>query len=116
MVYEVGLEKECFFWFDTYLATVIFRKLNQQLPLKVNINKVEHVALAVSDFGATIVEVGLDNMSRELLNACRENSAKIMIFHPRKDPEAFKQILCWGVEMANVDHGDLFAKIAREFQ
>lgn len=116
LVYKIGLEQECFFWFGSHQAAVRFRELDQHLPLKINVSKVEDVAVAVKEFGANIVEVKLDAMNRELQNACREHSVKIMIFHTQKDPEAFRQILRWGVEMANVDHGDLFAESAREFQ
>lgn len=116
LVYKMGLEQECFFWFGSDQAAVRFRELNRHLPLKINVSKAEDVAMAVNDFGANIVEVDLDNMNRKLFNACRELGVKIMIFHTQKDPEAFRQILRWGVDIANVDHGDLFARIAREFQ
>ncbi len=114
LVYAVGLEHECFFWFDTLLSTVRFRKIDQQLPLKINIGKIEHVALVVEEFGADIVEVGLQSMSRELLDACRDHGVKVMVNHLKKEPEAFRQILDWGVDMVNVDHGDLFARIAKK--
>ena len=115
LVYDVGLEHECFFWFDILLSTVRFRKLDQHLPLKVNINKVKHVALVVEEFGADIVEIELQSISQKLLDTCREYELKIMVNHLRKEPEAFRQILNWGVDMVNVDHGDLFARVAREF-
>lgn len=115
LVYKVGLEDECFFWFDTLLGTVRFRKLDQKLPLKVNISKVKHVDIVHEYFGANIVEVELDRMSRELLDACRQRKIKVMINHSKKDPGAFRKILQWGVDMVNVDHGDVFIQVAKEF-
>jgi transcriptional regulator of heat shock response len=114
LVYDVGLERECFFWFDTLLSTVRFRKLDQQLALKINVSKIEHIALAVEEFGANIVEVELQTMSQELLDTCREHGIKVMVNHLKKEPEAFRQILNWGVDMVNADHGDLFNRIAKE--
>jgi len=112
LVYATGMEQDCFFWFDTLLSTVRFRKLDQNLPLKINIYKPEYVALAVEEFGATIVETGITSMSQAMLDACREHGVKLMINHLQKDPDAFRQILERGVDMVNVDHGDLFGQIA----
>ena len=116
LVYDVGMEQECFFWFDTWLSTVKFREINQNLPLKINISKVEDVALVVEEFGANIVEVGLQSLNQELLDSCRAQGVKVMAIHLKKEPEAFRQILDWGVDMVNVDHGDLFVQIAKEQQ
>jgi glycerophosphoryl diester phosphodiesterase len=115
LVYDIGLEHECFFWFDTLLSTVRFRKIDQHLPLKVNISKAEHVAFVAKEFGANIIEAGLQSMSQELLDTCRKHGIKVMVNHLKKEPEAFCQILDWGVDMVNVDHGDLFAQIAKKF-
>jgi glycerophosphoryl diester phosphodiesterase len=114
LVYKIGLEQECFFWFGSQQATVRFRELDRQLALKINVKKAEDVEAAVKELGANIVEVGLADMGQKLLDACRKYGVKIMVFHPHKDIDAFRQILQWGIEMANVDHGDLFARIARE--
>lgn len=116
LVYATGFERECFFWFSSHPATVRFRELTQQLPLKINVDNAAEVVAAVNEFGANIVEVRLDKMNQELLDTCRKYGIEIMIFHPHKDPDAFRQIIWWGVDIANVDHGDLFANIASEFQ
>jgi glycerophosphoryl diester phosphodiesterase len=114
LVYDVGLEHECFFWFDTLLSTVRFRKITRELPLKLNIGKVTHIPLVVEEFGANIVEINLHSISQKMLDTCREYGLKVMVNHLKKEPEAFHQILEWGVDMVNVDHGDLFARIAKE--
>ena len=115
LVYALGLEQECFFWFDTLDSTAQFREIDRQLPLKVNIQRPSQAALAAEEFGANIVEVGLQNLNRKLLDACREYDLKVMVNHLKKDQEAFRQILDWQVDMVNVDHGDLFAQIAKEY-
>lgn len=114
LVYKVGLEQECFFWFGSQQAAVRFREIDRKLALKMNVSKPKDVIKAVEEFGANIVEVGLENMSEELFDVCRQHGVKIMIFHPHKDLEGFRQIIEWGVEIANVDHGDLFARLVRE--
>jgi glycerophosphoryl diester phosphodiesterase len=115
LVYDMGLEHDCFFWFDTLLSTVRFRRLDQQLALKINVRQAEQVALAVEEFGANIVEIEVQSLNRKMLDTCREYDVKVMVNYLKKEPEVFRRILDWGVDMVNVDHGDLFARIAREY-
>ena len=114
LVRAVGLEKECFFWCNTPRQTLRLRELDQQMAVKVNIRSVEDVAQAVERFQANIVEVGLDNMSDELLKQCHERGLKVMIYHPGKFPDAYREIIKWNVDMVNLDHGDLFQQLVKE--
>lgn len=115
MVYQAGLEHDCFFWFERRTEALKFRKLDQQLLLKVNVSNAREAALAEEELGANIVEVGLDDMSQELLQACRQRGLKVMINYMGNNPEAFRKILRWQVDMVNVDYGDEFARVAKEF-
>ena len=103
-----------FFWFDTLLSTVRFRQITYELPLKINVGKASHVPLVVEEFRANIVEIGVHSISRKMLDICRKYDIKIMVNHLEKDSEVFRRILDWDVDMVNVDHGDLFARIAHE--
>lgn len=114
LVREVGLENDCFFWCNTTRQSLRLRELDAQMAMKVNIDSVDDVAGAVERFHANIVEVGLGSMSQELLEACHARGLKVMIYHPGKHPEAYRQIVRWRVDMVNLDHGDLFQQIARE--
>jgi putative hydrolase of the HAD superfamily len=91
-----------------------FRGIDQDLQLKVNVRSVADVIDASERYHANIVEVGLDNMSEELVDACRQLGLKIMINHMEKEPQAFREILRWDVDMVNVNHGDLFSRVAGE--
>ncbi len=114
LVYEVGMEKDCFFWFDRADRAVEFRKLDKQLPLKVNVSKVSDVAEAAERWQANIVETSLANMTDELVEACRARDLKIMILQTKRDPEAFRQIVERKADLVNLDHGDVFLKVQRE--
>jgi glycerophosphoryl diester phosphodiesterase len=116
LVYDVGMEKDCFFWFDRAEKALEFRNLDQSLALKVNVGKVGDVKEAAERYRANIVETGLRNMSQELVDACRARNLKIMILHTKKDPEAFRQIVEWQADMVNLDHGDVFLKVEREMK
>jgi hypothetical protein len=87
---------------------------NQRTSLKIKVGRVSHVPLAVEEFGANIVEIGIQSLSQKMLGICREYGVKVMVNHLKKEPEVFRQILDWDVDMVNVDHGDLFARIAEE--
>ncbi len=114
LVYAVGLQDDCFFWFGNPLHVVEFRRLDQKLPLKINVRNAADVKNAVERFKANIVEVGLDNMSDELVAACRERGVKIMIYHPQKDAEGFRRVVQWKPDMVNLNHADLFQRVMRE--
>lgn len=116
LVYEVGLENDCFFWFGNPKMVEEFRRLDQQLSLKVNASSPAEVAEAHERYGANIIEVGLDRMSEELREACRARGIKLMIYHPQKDAEAFRRVIEWDVDMINLNHGDLFQQVQREVE
>jgi len=115
LIYDVGLENDCFFWSGKSRWARAFRELAPELQLKINVENVEDVIEAHETYRANIVEVSLDNMSRELVDACRQRGIKIMIYHTKKEPEAFREALRWKVDMINLNHGDVFKKTAQEF-
>jgi glycerophosphoryl diester phosphodiesterase len=116
LVYDVGMENDCFFWFDRKEKALEFRDLDQHLALKVNVGKVDDVVEAAERYRANIVETGLGNMSQELVDACRARNLRIMVLHTKKDLEAFRRIVKWQADMVNLDHGDVFLKVEREMK
>ncbi len=115
LVYEVGMENDSFFWSGDDEWALAFRELAPELQLKINVENAADVIAAHEIYRANIVEVSLGNMSQELFDTCRQRGTKVMIYHGKKEPEAFREVLRWGVDMINLDHGDVFKKIAAEF-
>ncbi|HEY4310657.1 MAG TPA: glycerophosphodiester phosphodiesterase family protein [Pirellulales bacterium] len=116
LVYDVGMEKDCFFWFDRVEKAIEFRELDKQLPLKVNVGSVDDVREAADRYHANIVETSLRAMTDELVEACRARNLKIMILQTKKDPAAFRQIVERQADLVNLDHGDVFLKVEREMK
>lgn len=116
LVYEVGLEEDCFFWFASNKQAAEFRRLDAKLPLKINVRTPADVRRAHEEFGAAIVELGLGDMNDELLATCRELGIKTMVLQTKKDEAAFRRIIELRADMVNLDHGDLFLKVQREYQ
>ena len=114
-VYDAGLEDGCFFWSGSDTWALKLREMAPDLKLKINAGNAEGVMAAHGRYRADIVEVRLSNMSRDLMDACRKLGIVVMIYHQEKDPEAFRRVLEWGVDMINLNHGDVFARIAEEF-
>jgi glycerophosphoryl diester phosphodiesterase len=114
LVRELDLTDECFFWFGKDELAREMRRLAPEMALKVNVECVDDVIRAHEELGASLVEVRLKDMSQALVDACRQLDLKIMIYHPAQEPEAFRQILRWGVDFANVDQGDLFLQVMEE--
>lgn len=114
LVYDVGMQDDCFFWFSSSAQALKFRELDSKLPLKVNVSNPKDVVVAASKFEANIVEVGLNNMSEALVDACRKRNIKIMIYHPRKDADGFREVVRWKPDMVNLNQADLFQQVERE--
>jgi glycerophosphoryl diester phosphodiesterase len=116
MVRRVGLEQDCFFWFDTEVKTREFRDLNTGFALKINAATVEEIAIAASEYHAKIIEVGLDTISEDMVIACRERDLKLMVLQMENDPVAFRSIIEWRADMVNLNHADTFFQVEREIQ
>ncbi len=114
LVYEVGMEQDCFFWFGDDALARRFRHLDGRLPLKINVATPQDVARAHEEFDAQIVEARLGQMSPALVEACRARGIKLMIYHPEKDAQAFRDVIAWGADMINLNNADLFMAVQRE--
>ncbi len=114
LVYELGMENDCFFWFGNPLQATKFRRLDSELALKVNARSPEEVRRVRERLGADIVEVGLDNMSDEMVDVCQELGVKLMIYHPQKDADGFRRVVQWKPDMVNLNNADLFQEVERK--
>lgn len=115
VIHKHGWQDDCFFWCGDDAWAYELRTLAPHLQLKINVENVADVIHAHEHFRANIVEVSLANTNQALINACRARGIKIMIYHPKKDAEAFRAVLRWDVDLINLDHGDLFQQIAQAY-
>jgi len=112
LIYDVGLQDQCFFWFELPQAARFFRELAPDLWLKINAGTVTDVIEAAEVYQANIIEIGLDKVNQDLMDACRERRLKVMLIYGKKDPAAFRRMLAWKPDLVNVNHGDVFARVA----
>jgi glycerophosphoryl diester phosphodiesterase len=107
-VHAAGVAQDCFFWAEDDATLLELRRLWPEAVLKVNVATVADVIAADQRFGAKIVEVRLKSLSQALVTECRTRGLRIMVYHPAAQPDAFRQILRWGVDLVNLDDADLF--------
>ena len=115
LVHDVGMDQDCFFWFGNRLQAVQFRKLDANLPLKINATTIEQVVAAKKALNSQIIEASLSAATKEFIDACRSNGMKLMIYHPQKDEAAFRRICEIGADMVNLNHGDVFRKVEQAY-
>ncbi len=111
LVYDTGFEKDCFFWsFDAEWMQRL-HTLDPRLALKVNVRTPEDAEKAWREFGALFVEVGLENVTPELLTVCHRLGMRVMVLYAGNDPEIFRLILASGADMINTDYGNEFLAV-----
>ena len=70
------------------------------------------MAEAATDYQANIIEVDLADMNESIRSACRAYGLKLMIYEQSKDRAAYRQVIDWGADMINLNHGDIFLEVA----
>ncbi len=115
LIHTLEMQDACFFWFGNDADAREFRRLDSRLALKINVESVADVIRADEEYQANLVEVRLKDMSAALVDECRRRGLRIMVYHPENDPAAFRQVLRWGADLINLDHGDVFLQVMAEY-
>ena len=84
------------FWFGNDKKERLFRGLTPDIGLMTNAYNTEAVYNASVNYKADIVETELNWITVEIVAACRQTGAKLMIFVGGDDPEKFEQAILWG--------------------
>jgi len=113
MVYETGMENDCFFWFSDYEVAKEFRALDQKLALKMNASDVTQLDTIVSVYNPQIIECVLQNLNNDFIKACRERGQKVMPYIPGNDIDGYRQAIEKGVDMVNIDEPCIFSNMLR---
>jgi glycerophosphoryl diester phosphodiesterase len=111
---DLEMTSDCFVWSGKDDVLREMGRLAPEIRRKVNVFSVPDVVRADEEFGAEIIEVRLKDMSQRILQECRRRGMQVMIYHERKEEGAYRQILRWGVELVNLNHGDLFLRVLQD--
>lgn len=115
LLYKHNMQNDCFFWARDPEWTQRLRELDHTLAVKINVSNVDDVLRAHERFQADIVEISLAAVDQKLIETCHERGIKVMVYHQEKEPLVFQEVLKWDVDMINLNHGDIFANVAREW-
>ncbi len=116
LVRERKLEGDSFFWFGSATMARQFRGISPDLELKVNANSPDAVRAAKRDLGATLIECGVNNLTPEFIQTCRELGLRIMVREGSPDEAAFRRTIEAGADLINLDHPELFIRIQNEMR
>jgi len=110
LIRKHGMVNRVFVWFARARRARRFRRLAPDIPLKLNIDDPQQLYHRVLPVGATLVEVELERLSEELVDACRSAGVALMARCGAPDPEAYRQCNELGVDLINLDHPALYIR------
>jgi glycerophosphoryl diester phosphodiesterase len=111
VVYELGMENDCFFWFSSNQVAKEFRRLYPDLALKINASSVEDLDSIKEIYNPQIIECALEDLSEEFINSCRTKELKIMPLITGNDWEGYRIALQKNIDMVNLDNPDVFSNM-----
>jgi len=112
LVYELGLENDCFFWFSSNQVAKEFRRHYPDLALKINASSVEVLDSIKEIYNPQIIECALEDLSEEFINSCRAKELKIMPLITGNDWEGYRMALEKDIDLVNLDNPDVFSNMA----
>jgi len=113
VIYELGMENDCFFWFSDRQLAKEFRGLYPDLALKINASSVEALDSLIEIYNPQIIECAVEDLSEEFISSCQTKDLKIMPWIPGNDWEAYRMALDKNINMVNLDNPDVFSNMAK---
>jgi glycerophosphoryl diester phosphodiesterase len=113
VIYELGMENDCFFWFSSRQLAKEFRGLYPDLALKINASTVEALDSLKEIYDPQIIECALENLSEEFISSCQAKDLKIMPLISGNDWEGYRIALDKNIDMVNLDNPDVFSNMAK---
>jgi glycerophosphoryl diester phosphodiesterase len=111
LVYELGMENDCFFWFSSWQLAKEFRKFYPDLGLKINASSVEALDSIKEIYNPQIIECALEDLSEEFINTCRSKDLLIMPLITGNDWEGYRIAIGKNIQMVNLDNPDVFSNM-----
>ena len=113
LVYELGMENDCFFWFSSSQLAKEFRSLYPDLALKINASSVEALDSLNEIYKPQIIECALEDLTEEFIHSCQAKGLKIMPLITGNDWEGYRIALRKNIDMVNLDNPDVFSNMAK---
>lgn len=111
MTYETGMQDDVFWWFGDADDAVAFRKLDQQMALKINLQSPGDMLYAARVKDVQIVEIRAGQLNEHTRRMCHDRGRAIMVLYLGDDVDEMRRIYEWRPEMINLDRGDLLNRV-----
>jgi len=112
VIYDLGMENDCFFWFSDREIAREFRRVYPDLALKINASTVEALDSLIEIYDPQIIECAVEDLSEEFISSCQSRNLMIMPFIPGNDWEGYRIALNKKINMVNLDNPDVFSNMA----
>ncbi|MDA0347933.1 MAG: glycerophosphodiester phosphodiesterase family protein [Verrucomicrobia bacterium] len=111
LVRETGFERDCFFWFSNDQQALELRKLDPDIPLKMNAVDVDGLKRVLA-YNPQIIEYRLENLTPEFVDFAQQNNLKL-IAHALEDgaEKNYQAIIDSAADMVNLDMPDLMIEM-----
>ena len=111
IVKETGFADDCFFWFSDDNRARELRRLDANIPLKMNAVDVPGLK-RVLDYNPQIIEYRLKNLSPAFVAFARKHSFKLMAHALEEGAESkYPEIIDSAADMVNLDKADLMIEL-----
>lgn len=112
VIYDLGMENDCFFWFSDRQLAREFRRLYPDLALKINASSVEALDSLKEIYNPQIIECAVEDLSEEFISSCQTKNLEIMPYIPGNDWEAYRIAIDKKINLVNLDNPDVFSNMA----
>lgn len=111
LVKETGFSENCFFWFSQDERAKELRRLDGQIPLKMNAVDVPGLERVLS-YNPQIIEYRLENLTPDFVTFTRKHNLKLMAHALEDGAESkYPEIINSAADMVNLDKADLMIKL-----
>lgn len=111
IIRELDMENDVFFWFWSDAMVKEFRSLAPEMGLKVNASTADEVLKAQQAYGATIIECHVEQITPELLQACRSRGIRLMAYADTNTREEYEAVILSETDLVNLDRPQLYLQV-----
>ncbi len=111
MVHETGFAEDCFFWFSQDERAAELRRIDANIPLKMNAVDVAGLKRVLA-YNPQIIEYRLQNLTPEFAAFAHANGLRLMAHALHNGAEAqYQEIVDSAADMVNLDRADEMLKL-----
>jgi glycerophosphoryl diester phosphodiesterase len=113
LVYKIGMQNDCFFWFANNKRAKEFRELEKDIALKMSVKEIGDMD-SILDYDPQLIECKIDLLTPQVITFCQKNNLKIMVNALDKNGDQnYQQIIDSPADMVNLDRPEDMIKLMK---